>query len=172
MKQYLFVIVGIITVVVLMAAGGQIGGNPLAGVGGAVTSVFGRTGVVVATPGDYAVAQVTGAAPIASPTFTGTATTPTLNVTTTWQNNGTAVQPVLRGVFTVASGGTATSENLTVTGINSASPSRCVFSAASATAATNIAAIYISAVTTNTITFTHTAASANTDLYNVVCAIN
>ncbi len=53
MKQCLFVIVGIITVVVLMAAGGQIGGNPLAGVGGAVTSVFGRTGVVTAAVGDY-----------------------------------------------------------------------------------------------------------------------
>jgi hypothetical protein len=44
--------------------------------GGAVTSVFGRTGVVVATSGDYAVAQVTGAAPLASPTFTGTVTLP------------------------------------------------------------------------------------------------
>jgi hypothetical protein len=41
-----------------------------------VTSVFGRTGAVVATSGDYAVAQVTGAAPLASPTFTGTVTMP------------------------------------------------------------------------------------------------
>jgi hypothetical protein len=37
-----------------------------------VTSVFTRTGAVVATSGDYTVAQVTGAAPLASPTFTGT----------------------------------------------------------------------------------------------------
>ena len=37
-----------------------------------VASVFGRTGAVVATSGDYSVAQVTGAAPLASPTFTGT----------------------------------------------------------------------------------------------------
>ncbi len=37
----------------------------------AISSVFGRTGAVVATSGDYSVAQVTGAAPIASPTFTG-----------------------------------------------------------------------------------------------------
>ncbi len=44
---------------------------------GAVTSVFGRTGVVTATSGDYAVAQVTGAAPLASPGLTGTPTTPT-----------------------------------------------------------------------------------------------
>ncbi len=42
----------------------------------AVSSVFGRTGVVTATSGDYAVAQVTGAAPLASPTFTGTVTAP------------------------------------------------------------------------------------------------
>lgn len=41
-----------------------------------VQSVFGRTGAVVATSGDYTVAQVTGAAPIASPTFTGTVTIP------------------------------------------------------------------------------------------------
>jgi hypothetical protein len=37
----------------------------------AVTSVFTRTGAVVAASGDYTVAQVTGAAPLASPTFTG-----------------------------------------------------------------------------------------------------
>ena len=42
----------------------------------AVTSVFGRTGAVVATSGDYSVGQVTGAAPLASPTFTGTVTLP------------------------------------------------------------------------------------------------
>ena len=42
------------------------------GGGGAVSSVFTRTGAVVATTGDYTVAQVTGAAPLASPTFTGT----------------------------------------------------------------------------------------------------
>src|SRR5208337_2361304 len=46
------------------------------GSGGAVSSVFTRTGAVVATSGDYAVAQVTGAAPTASPTFTGTVTLP------------------------------------------------------------------------------------------------
>jgi hypothetical protein len=46
------------------------------GGGGSVTSVFGRTGAVVAASGDYTVAQVTGAAPSASPTFTGTVTEP------------------------------------------------------------------------------------------------
>ena len=44
---------------------------------GAVTSVFGRTGAVTAAAGDYTVAQVTGAAALASPTFTGTLTAPT-----------------------------------------------------------------------------------------------
>jgi hypothetical protein len=42
------------------------------GGGGAVSSVFGRTGDVLATTGDYNVSQITGAAPTASPTFTGT----------------------------------------------------------------------------------------------------
>jgi hypothetical protein len=42
----------------------------------AVSSVFGRSGTVAATSGDYSVAQVTGAAPLASPTFTGTVTEP------------------------------------------------------------------------------------------------
>ena len=46
------------------------------GGGGAVSSVFGRTGAVVAASGDYAVAQVTGAAPLASPSFTGVASIP------------------------------------------------------------------------------------------------
>ena len=42
----------------------------------AVVSVFGRTGAVTASSGDYAVGQITGAAPLASPTFTGTVTEP------------------------------------------------------------------------------------------------
>lgn len=42
----------------------------------AVGSVFGRTGPVTAQSGDYTVAQVTGAAPAASPTFTGTVIEP------------------------------------------------------------------------------------------------
>lgn len=51
----------------------QIGG---VGAGG-VTSFNGRTGAVAPTTGDYAVADVTGAAPLASPAFTGTPTAPT-----------------------------------------------------------------------------------------------
>jgi hypothetical protein len=42
-----------------------------------VSSVFTRTGAVVATSGDYAVGQITGAAPLASPALTGTPTAPT-----------------------------------------------------------------------------------------------
>src|SRR5208282_3770463 len=49
---------------------------------GAVSSVFGRTGAVVAEADDYSVGQVTGAAPLASPTFAGTVTIPTAAVTT------------------------------------------------------------------------------------------
>ena len=44
---------------------------------GAVSSVFGRTGAVVAVGGDYTVAKVTGAAPLASPALTGVPTAPT-----------------------------------------------------------------------------------------------
>lgn len=45
--------------------------------GGAVSSVFGRTGAVVNVSGDYAVGDVTGAAPLASPALTGIPTAPT-----------------------------------------------------------------------------------------------
>ena len=45
--------------------------------GGGVGSVFGRLGAITAQAGDYSVAQVTGAAPLASPNFTGTPTAPT-----------------------------------------------------------------------------------------------
>lgn len=44
-----------------------------------VRSIFGRTGAVTAQSGDYTVAQVTGAAPLASPALTGT---PTINGST------------------------------------------------------------------------------------------
>ena len=44
---------------------------------GAVGSVFGRSGVVTAQAGDYSVAQITGAAPLASPNFSGTPMAPT-----------------------------------------------------------------------------------------------
>lgn len=46
-------------------------------VGTGVTSWNTRTGAVLPASGDYAVADVTGAAPLASPTFTGTPAAPT-----------------------------------------------------------------------------------------------
>ena len=54
----------------------QVTGAPASG----VSSVFGRTGAVVAATGDYSVGQVTGAAPLASPTFTGTVSTGNVNI--------------------------------------------------------------------------------------------
>jgi hypothetical protein len=48
--------------------------------GNAVSSVFSRTGAVTATTGDYSVSQISGAAPSASPTFTGTAIFPAMRV--------------------------------------------------------------------------------------------
>jgi len=53
MKQYIFVGLGIIAIVILMAAGGQISPPYNGGSGGAVASVFGRTGVITAVVGDY-----------------------------------------------------------------------------------------------------------------------
>lgn len=51
-------------------------GSSVSAVAATVSSVFGRTGAVVAASGDYTVAQITGAAPLASPSFTGTVTVP------------------------------------------------------------------------------------------------
>jgi hypothetical protein len=51
--------------------------NDPSGGGGVVTSVFGRTGTVIAVSGDYNVSQITGAAPLASPALTGVPTAPT-----------------------------------------------------------------------------------------------
>lgn len=45
-------------------------------VGAGVTSFNTRTGAVTPQSGDYSVGQITGAAPLASPTFTGTVTIP------------------------------------------------------------------------------------------------
>lgn len=47
----------------------------------AVTSIFTRVGTVVAQTGDYTVSQITGAAPMSSPTFTGTVTLPITGTT-------------------------------------------------------------------------------------------
>lgn len=44
---------------------------------GGVASVFGRTGAITAQTDDYSVSQINGAAPLASPSFTGVPTAPT-----------------------------------------------------------------------------------------------
>lgn len=65
---------------------------------GAVPSVFGRTGAVTATSGDYTVSQVTGAAPLASPALTGNPTVPT-------QAPGDSSTRIATTAFVAAAGG-------------------------------------------------------------------
>lgn len=62
----------------------------------------------------------------------------------------------------------ATSDALTITGLNSSSI--CTFSAANASAASNITSSFISAVATNSVTLTHAAASGM--IYNFTCVQN
>lgn len=75
------------------------------GTGGAVSSVFGRTGAVSAQSGDYSVGQVSGAAPTASPTFTGvmTLTDGTMVSSAGWAGNPTFLNNVtINGTLNVA----------------------------------------------------------------------
>jgi hypothetical protein len=73
---------------------------------GGVTSVFGRTGVVVAVSGDYTVAQVTGAAPLASPVFTGNPTAPT--PTAGDSDTSIATTAFVNSAISASGGGTVT----------------------------------------------------------------
>ncbi len=75
-----------------------------------VTSVFGRTGAVVAASGDYTVAQVTGAAPLASPAFTGTPTAPTAPTATNSTQIATTAYVKAQGY--TSNTGTVTSVNV------------------------------------------------------------
>lgn len=59
--------------------------------GGAVSSVFGRTGAVTAQSGDYSVAQITGAAPLVSPTFSGNSQAANLSITGTLKDSSGSV---------------------------------------------------------------------------------
>jgi hypothetical protein len=70
------------TVGIAIGAGLSVTGGALVATGGGsgVTSFNSRTGAVVPASGDYAVDQVTGAAPLASPTFTGAVVSPVFNV--------------------------------------------------------------------------------------------
>jgi len=72
-----------------------------------VTSVFGRTGAVTASSGDYTVAQVTGAAPLASPALTGTPTAPTAATATNTTQIATTAFVKAQGYSTTT--GTVTS---------------------------------------------------------------
>lgn len=64
-------------------ANGSFWSSSIAGGGsGAVASVFGRTGAVVAASGDYVVGQITGAAPLISPGFSGVPLAPTASTGT------------------------------------------------------------------------------------------
>lgn len=81
-----------------------------------VSSVFSRTGAVTANSGDYTIAQVTGGAPLASPTFTGTPAAPTATAGTsttqiaTTAYVATSYAPLASPAFTGStptSGGTA-----------------------------------------------------------------
>ena len=58
---------------------------------GTVFSVFSRAGNVLAQSGDYSVAQVTGAAPLASPSFSGTAQFVNAGITGTFADGTTSV---------------------------------------------------------------------------------
>jgi len=72
-------------------------------IGPSVSSVFTRSGAVVATTGDYTVAQVTGAAPLASPTLTGTPAAPTAAVDTNTTQLATTAYVVGQGYAKLAS---------------------------------------------------------------------
>lgn len=153
MKQYLFVIVGIVTIVVILAAGGGQISNP----GG-------------------------GGAPIASPTFTGIATAPTFNYTTSLTKNGTSVLAV-NGCAAIATVSGTLTYNCTIAG--GTSSSICWSSPTNAAAATllrgdfgignagNPPFISISG-TTATITFISGAAIAavpNSATFSVACSV-
>ena len=78
--------------------------------GGGVSSFNSRTGAVAPTSGDYTVSQVTGAAPLASPTFTGTVTLPAATavngVTLTTGGSSTAYLNGAGGYTTPSGSGT------------------------------------------------------------------
>lgn len=71
------------------------------GAGGAVSSVFGRSGAVTAQSGDYTVTQVTGAAPLISPDFTATGSIPLAPTAAP----GTNTTQIASTAFVLANGG-------------------------------------------------------------------
>jgi hypothetical protein len=79
--------------------------------------------------------------------------------------SGAALKGVLSATLTTTA---ATSDNVTLAGVTTSSV--CVFSAFNASAATNIATSYVSAVTANTVTITHTATASM--IYKIHCTVN
>lgn len=103
----------------------------LIGSGSSVISVFGRSGIVTAQTGDYSVSQITGAAPLVSPTFTGTPTAPTPALgddstvipTTHWvRQQGYISSSLVTSVFSRTGAVTAQSGDYTVSQITGAAP--------------------------------------------------
>jgi hypothetical protein len=123
-----------------------------------VSSVFGRIGAIVAVSGDYSVAQVTGAAPLASPAFTGVPTAPTASAgTNTTQIATTAFDTAAVAVETsraeAAEGLLAPKNSPTFTGTVSGITAAMVgadVSGAAATAQSNAETFATSAVNTET----------------------
>ena len=131
---------------------------------GGVTSVFTRTGAVVAVSGDYTVAQVTGAAPLASPTFTGTPLAPTAAVDTNTTQIATTAMVLAQAASATPLGDAATAVVGTSTRFARADhvhPGRQVISAAlsyyvSTTGSDSNTGL---ATTTATVTFTNSSTS-------------
>ncbi|HEV2397775.1 MAG TPA: hypothetical protein VGS27_12590 [Candidatus Sulfotelmatobacter sp.] len=110
----------------------------------AVPSVFGRTGAVTAQIGDYSVAQITGAAPTASPTFTGAVTEPVPTLPGQTANtffaapNGSSGAPTFRAI--VAADIPTLNQNTTGTAANVAGGSLGSIPYQTATGATGMLA--------------------------------
>jgi hypothetical protein len=73
----------------------------------------------------------------------------------------------LRGTVTFT---TATTDSATITGVTSSS--NCVFSPTNSTAAAATTIAYISAVSANTVTFTHVGTTASGGTENIACTVN
>jgi hypothetical protein len=123
-------------------------------VAGYVTSFNGRTGAVTAQSGDYVVGQVTGAAPLASPTFTGTVTLPAgqvVNGVTLTTGGSTTSFLNANGVYSTISGtGTVTTFScVTANGVS------CSVANASTTPAATFTLGAITPTTVNGLTITN-----------------
>ncbi len=104
-----------------------VGGNKVISLedGGPVTSFSARTGAVIPNAGDYSVSDVTGAAPLASPTFTGSPAAPTPSpgdndtslATTAFVTAALAAAGLTSKVISATRDMTAASGNVAYTGV-------------------------------------------------------